>query len=401
MKIERIVSDATLVVRFVDDCDAIPAELWDSCFCPPREGVWWYRGLQNSGLDDQFRFFYAVIEQPDSSGLPRPVGIAPCFIADVPMDAVLPPYLVFLLSLPSKVFPSLGYQRTLFIGNPCSDEGWVGLLPGVDRRAALLAVHDAVQCEAKRLRAPMMVWKDCPAEMRHDMAWLGLQRGLFGMHSYPNALMTFEGTGKDGYFAQLKGSRRHQLKKKLRTSAQQFDAVADVIQCPTAAVMDEIFGLFQQTFEKSDVQFERLNRQFFEQIAQAPQAHFLLLRDRQSGDLVAFMLCLTVGDLVINKFIGFDYARPREWLLYFRLWDAAVDWALARGASGIQSGQTCYAPKIEQGHSLSPLYHYVCHANRLVHWVYGKVARTVTWHSLDDDLARFLKAHPEATPEEA
>ncbi len=399
MKIDHITSGANLAVRFVDDCDAIPAALWEATFQPPREGVWWYRTLQQSGLEEQFRFFYAVLEQTQEDGQPQPVGIAPCFIADIPLETVVPPQLTPILALLGRVFPSLLYQRTLLVGSPCADEGWVGLLPGIDRAAAVLAIHDAIQGEAKKQRAPMITWKDCPVETKRAMDYLLRQRGLFNLYSYPSTLMTFQGSDKDAYFAQLKGSRRHQLKKKLRTSAQLCDLSVEVVQHPSDALMTEIFALFYQTFTTSDVQFERLNRRFFDLMGQLPLSHFLLLRERQSGDLVAFMLCLTVGDLVINKYIGLDYSRPREWLLYFRLWDAVVDWALARGASGVQSGQTCYAPKIEQGHDIIPLYHYCRHTNPLMHWIYKKVAATITWHNIDDGLARFLTAHPEQEPE--
>jgi len=72
-----------------------------------------------------------------------------------------------------------------------------------------------------------------------------------------------------------------------------------------------------------------------------------------------------------------------------------VDWALSRGVDAIQSGQTGYAPKIETGHRLLPLTNYCAHRNRLVHAIGRAFARHITWSTLDDDLARFLKAHPD------
>ena len=107
------------------------------------------------------------------------------------------------------------------------------------------------------------------------------------------------------------------------------------------------------------------------------------------------MLCFLLGDRVINKFIGLDYAQPRESFLYFRLWDAALDWALARGATAIQSGQTGYAPKIELGHRLMPLTNYSAHRNPLVHRLYDWAARRIDWSSLDPDLAAWVRSHGE------
>lgn len=384
-----------LSVRFVDQCTDIPAPLWDACFHPPREGLWWYRALEGSGLEDQFTFFYGVIEQDDGNGGKRPIGIAPCFIADVPLELVVPQELMFLFVLPAKVFPSLARRRTLFVGSPCADEGWVGVEEGADRAAAVLAVHDAVDAEARRRRIPMVVWKDVPLCDKANLDRVRGQRRLFALPSYPNALVRFPGGGKDGYFASLKGSRRHQLKKKLRTSHQHFQATTEVLQAPDAARLDEIHALFCNTFDRAEEKFERLNRRFFELLAAEPNVHFIVLREAAHGQAVAMMMCFEIGELVINKFVGFDYSRPKEWLLYFRLWEAALDWALSRGATGIQSGQTCYKPKLEQGHSLMPLFNYGRHANRLLHWVYAKVAATITWQSLDDDLATVLKAHPE------
>jgi len=33
--------------------------------------------------------------------------------------------------------------------------------------------------------------------------------------------------------------------------------------------------------------------------------------------MLAFMLCFDMGERVINKYIGLDYGRPKEWSLYF------------------------------------------------------------------------------------
>ena len=170
----------------------------------------------------------------------------------------------------------------------------------------------------------------------------------------------------------------------------------EVVQHPDGLVLDEVFSLFWQTYEHATVRFEKLNRKFFEIVATQSVTHFILLRERSSNEMIAFMLCFAVGSKLINKFIGIDYRRPREWLLYFRLWDAAVDWALSRGADTIQSGQTGYAPKIETGHRLAPMTNYCAHRNPVIHAIGSACARRIDWSTLDDDLGRFIQAHPDA-----
>jgi hypothetical protein len=376
-------------IEFVERSSDVPASLWRAAYPGHLEGDWWYRCLERCGVEDQFTFSYAVIHADG-----RPVGVAPLFLMDVPIDLVLPPFLVPVFRFFGHVVPGLRYQRTLFVGSPCADEGSVGTLASIDRRAALLSLARALPAKVRETGASMLVWKDFRESDRSDLDWLSGQCGLFPLVSFPGTEVLLPSGRKDDYFAAMKGSRRHQFRKKLRRSAAAADLSVDVVREPDAAALDEIFGLFLQTYEKAETKFEKLNRRFFELLAAEPVSHFVLLRDR-SGHLVAFMLCFALDGRMINKFIGIDYARPKDWFLYFRLWEAAVDWALAQGFRSIQSGQTGYAPKIEIGHHLVPLTNYCRHRNPLVHRIYALVAKTIGWQTLDDDLARFLKAHPE------
>jgi predicted N-acyltransferase len=286
----------------------------------------------------------------------------------------------------------------LFVGSPILDEGRVGLISQVNRRDALLAVETALEKKARELRAPMIVWKDFPESSTADLKWLSQHRRFFRVISFPNTVVEFPSDRKEDYFAAMKGSRRRKLKTKLKRSREQVAVNVEIVQRPDANTLDEIFGLFWQTYEKSPTKFEKLNRKFFELIAEKPPVHFIVLREDSAGEMIAFMLCLDLGERLVNMFIGMDYSRPKEWLIFFRLWEAAVDLALSRGFSAIVSGRSSYEAKIEIGHRLVPLNNYCRHRNVVLHQIYRIFAQTIHWASMDDALARFLKAHPpEAT----
>ena len=380
----------TLSVRTVQHASEVPGLLWDEGFAPPLEGRWWYEVLEQSGLEDQFTFLYAVVERDGS-----PVALAPMFVADVPIELVVPEELMPLFAVVGRVFPAVMAQRTLFVGSPCADEGTIGVLPGVDRVEVFVAIAQAMGHIARRHRALMLVWKDMPQAYAADMAIAAPKTGLFSTPSFPGAEVAFVSTDKADVFARMKPSHRQQLKRKLRRSCEQAPLDITVIQQPDRLMMDEIFGLFKQTYDKAETRFERLDIQFFQRIATEPAVHFLMLRHRIDGQLVAFMLLFDLGDAVINKFIGIDYQRPRDWMLYFRLTDAAIDWALTRGAKRLQSGQTGYRVKIELGHSLTPLLNFARHRVLPIHWIYALVAKTINWTTLDVELAHHLKSHPE------
>jgi len=98
-------------VEFFETASQIPNGIWDSCFQPPAEGCWWYETLDQSGIKDQFTFFYGLIEH-----LGRPVGIAPGFVMDVPVEQVAPQEFLRLLRPVGKIVPSVLCQRTIFVG---------------------------------------------------------------------------------------------------------------------------------------------------------------------------------------------------------------------------------------------------------------------------------------------
>jgi predicted N-acyltransferase len=315
---------------------------------------------------------------------------------EVPVDQVAPQEFLRLLRLVRKLVPSVSCQRTLFVGSPVLDEGRVGLISNVNRRAALLALQVALENKANEVRALLIVWKDFPESSWADLKWLSHQRRLFRVISLPNTVVEFPSYRKEDYFAAMKGSRRRKLKMKLRRSKEQVALGVEIVQHPDAKTLDDILRLFWQTYEKSTTKFERLNRKFFEIFSETPNALFIILREQITGEMIAFMLCFDMGQRLINMFVGMDYSRPKEWMLFFRLWEAVVDLALSRGFSAIVSGRSSYEAKIEAGHKLVPLNNYCRHRNILLHGIYSILAQRVRWASLDEALARFLNAHPDA-----
>jgi hypothetical protein len=381
---------AEYTINWLSSESEIPSELWQACFPAPYEGHWWYKALELCGITDQFTFLYAQVS--DTNG---PIAIAPAFVMNVPMRLVLPPPILPLANIVGKFIPSALYQRTLFIGSPCSDEGRVGMLARANRAEVLRLVNDSMVLQAKKFNASMRVWKDFPQEYTQDFA--AFPSNLFPLVSFPGTVVELPNATKEGYLSTLKSSRRNKLKKKLKAAAE-TPVDIEVIQQPDSATMDEIFSLFWQTYEKGSTKFERLNRKFFDLIACETHSYFVLLREGESKQVVAFMLCFALGDHVINKFIGIDYTKPKDWFLYFRLWEAAVDWSASIQAKSIQSGQTGYSAKIELGNQLVPFTNYCAHKNPIIHWVYAKVAKTINWDTLDEDLAIYLQAYPNEKP---
>ena len=374
------------VVTWHDTAAACDATLWQSGFPAPLEGRWWYEALEQSGLEDQFTFSYAQVHDADG----RARALAPCFLMEVPLEMFVPPPLVPLLRPLGKLFPALLHQRTLFVGSPCADRGWIGMDPSLGEpevEAVLLVLDQAARARSRALGAPMRVWKDLPHRFADVIGKLAPRLGLFRVVSFPATYVALPAGGVDAYLKAMKPSRRQKLKRRLRISHAAVALDCSVVAAPDADQLAVLFGLFWQTYEHATTRFERLTPDFFRAMAALPMVRFIVLRETLERQPVAFMMVYIEGPILVNKFIGIDYQRPRDWMLYFRLWEAAVQAAIDFGLEGIESGQTGYNAKVAVGHTLIPLDNFCQHANPLLQAIYAWVGRRISWSSLDPELA--------------
>ncbi len=380
-------SAQAITIDWVNRADDLPADLWGRCYPAPLEGLWWYRALERAGLEDQFTFAYAVISRGGT-----PVGIAPTFVMNLPLDIVMPDEIAPYVAWIGRWVPALRYQRTLFVGSPCAEEGTIGLVEGTLFADVMAPLMLAVDARAKAARVDMTVWKDMPDAVRPCFDGLVASGRLFDTPSFPGTEILALADSFEGYLARLGGNQRHQLRKKLKASRAALDLVATIDADPSPETHAEIWALFQQTYERAETRFERLTPQFFRELAIAPQTRFLLLRMKPSGQLAAFMLCYRDGDCATNKFIGIDYTLGEKVFLYFRLFEEFVVWATQTQARWLRSGQTGYRAKFDLGHTPVPLTNFARHRIGVLHWIYARVGRSITWSSLDPDLKTYLDA---------
>jgi len=140
-----------LTLEWLNSESQIPQALWDNCFPAPYEGQWWYRSLECSHLEKQFTFTYGLISYNG-----EPIGIAPAFVMDVPIELVMPPIVLPIIKVIGKFIPTFLYQRTFFIGSACSDERHIGIDPQFFKNNELtqddffICIQEAAEKQAKK-----------------------------------------------------------------------------------------------------------------------------------------------------------------------------------------------------------------------------------------------------------
>lgn len=382
----------SLTLTWYGRSDQIDVDVWQRCFAPGRQGLFWFRSLEQGELDDQFTFFYGLVRRDGEV-----IALVPAFVFDVPLDLVAPPWAARCLGWFARgPLRAWGCQRTFFIGNVAGEEGSIGLAPGVDLAPLAMLIHDAARAKADEVGAPLLTWKDVEHDQRRALDSLLTARGAFRLVSYPGTSVPLRAGGFEAFLAGQKSSRRHQLRKKLKRGEAAGSTRVERVHRPGDAELQELFALFEQTYRKASTRFERLGLPYFRALAACDETHFIVLRGVADGRAQAFMLVLDLGTRAINQFIGIDYTLGEDRYLYFRLFAAAYDWASETGATRFHSGQTGYRAKLDLGHRLVPLWNYARHRNPLLNRLFAWIGGDVSWRTLDADLAHYLHAHPEA-----
>lgn len=382
----------SLQVTWHSRANAIPADLWERFFRVPFEGQFWYRSIE-MGCLDPCEYNYGLLHRGS-----KVVGLMPAFVFEMPIDLILPPASRQALKRSFARLCGIRKLRIFFVGSVGGEEGHVGLDASLSLRNVALQLHDAARARATLVGARFLVWKDFTTNDAVALDDLCVLRRAFRIPSFPGSEIQLVQGGYESFLRTQTAARRYKIKRKFSIGKSVLPTQTRLIATPTPADVNRLFKLFQQTYERGAVKFESLTEAFFLQAAQAVETQFIVLETLSSREPVAFMLLLRLGERVINRFVGIDYARGTQTYLSFRLFAAAYDWAASTGARVLQSGQTGYVAKLDLGHNLVPLFNYCEHSNRLVNAVLARASRDTTWESLDRSLSAHVRANRVCRP---
>ncbi|MEO6876503.1 MAG: GNAT family N-acetyltransferase [Opitutaceae bacterium] len=358
----------TVVVLTVDQ---IPRPEWDRLFGLLAEGYDFFRVLERSKLAG-FNFSYAVVYEAGRVAL-----IAPLFWADFDLAIGVDGLPDRLIRTTRNIFPRFLRARTLFCGSPFGEQGMLGMAGDATDPTALIGCLAALlNSFAREKGLRFILFKDFPpaaADLLRPLERLGFMRG----DSFPNVIVDLPFDSMNAYLASLGAGTRKNLRRKVRQAqAAGWEGATEVRN--VSAVIEDIYSLYLKTYEQGTVHFEKLTRDYFLEVHRqmGDSARFFL--HHVEGRLVAFNLCFLHGDLLIDKFIGMNYARVRKLNLYDVTWYSNVQWCLAHGVRHYQVGQTDCADKLRLGGRLMPLAYHARHLNPLAQILLRGMARLIT-----------------------
>ena len=371
----------TRIVRKIDDI--IPEE-WNRVFPPVLENYYFFKTLTESRFEE-FSFYFITVHEGEEL-----VGAAPCFLMNYPLDTTVQGRLKNLFAGIQKFFPKIFNLKALICGCPMGP-GRMGIRG--DRARVIRAILEGMQQIARKEKVPIVAFKDFDATYRQVLDPLR-QQCFYEFESLPNTEMDLPFKDFEDYLKTLSRISRYDLRRKFKKVDGHVCIETEVSNRLDGVLLDEVYALFLQTSSRGELQFEKVPKDFFKNIAgnMPDQVRFFLWRIDKK--LVAFTLCLVSGDRLIDYYLGLDYAVAFQYHLYFVRFRDLLKWCLDQKIKKYEMGNTSYEPKRRLGFNFIPLYAYAKCRNPWINPFFKLLCRAVKPGNFEPVLKDMKKTSP-------
>jgi hypothetical protein len=334
---------------------------WKTAFAGERKDNRFYELLEDT-LRDGFDYGYFVIR--DNKDV---CAIQPYFVLDQDLVAGVDRHAKKLIGRIRRLWPRFMRARTLMVGCVAGE----GHLDGdeLSQKANAELLSRSLHRLARDLNTVMIVLKEFPAKYRGPLQCFR-RAGFTRVPSMPMTKLGIDYKDFEDYLRQSLSPRtRAKVRRKLRSAGRAHPAIIMSRIDDVTAVVDEIYPLYLNVFERSALQFEKLTKEFLCEIGMRLPDETRFFIWRQDARIIAFALCMVQGDDIYHEYVGFDYSVAFKLNLYYRVFHDIVEWAIAHGYRQFHSGSLNYDPKWHLRHSLDPLDLYVRHTSPAINAV--------------------------------
>lgn len=311
------------------------------------------------------------------------VCIVPIFVTDYALDTTLQGPMKALTHHLSKWLPSLMTLRLLCVGSPVTDSAQIGFFKDLPLDSEMIRVlTEKLDEVAEREGAKVIAFKDLIAADAKQLQPLLTMQGYASVENMPIAKNLINFKDLDDYLATLSYSTRKSLRRKLKTLNQL--RIEEHNGSPPH--LEEIYQLYLNCYEKSELKFEKLTLEFFESLAglMPNQCRFVLYYVNEK--LIGFNCLLHGNGVLMDKYIGLDYVDSQRVNLYSLSWLYNIQMCIRDGFHTFQSGQASYETKLRLGATLEQTYILFKHRNKLVNPIFKLASHVLAYGNFDPAL---------------
>jgi hypothetical protein len=369
--------------------DGIPPEdydTWIGCFEGKATDHRYYE-IVHLSLKSQFEHYYLLLK--DGEGHTR--AVQPFLIVSQDLVLGTPALVRNPVSWVRRYFPGFLKLRMLMVG--CSAGEGDLALEKVSGKVdwTVEGLRQSLRPVARKLKAMLIVFKDFPKAYRQALDALR-GAGFTRVPSMPATRLDLDFEDFEEYLTKrVSYSMRKNLRKKFRKVAKgeavHWEVVADV-----SPFVDEIYPLYRQTLERSELKFEELSQTYFCELSRRmpDRARFFLWR--QEGRIIAFASVLVHDGVLRDNYIGLDYSVALDRHLYFVTWRDTIIWALENGIHTYHSAPLNYDPKYHFRMELEPLDLYVLSAHTWLNPIFRRILPLLEPTRYDRTIQKFANA---------
>jgi len=347
---------------------------------------WRYYEIVQETINPEFDYRYLVVRNSDGKVL----AIQPFFLVHQDILQGSNTRLTKFAENVRKIWPGFLKIRTLMVGN-AAGPGYLQPTQEEERVQVARILSKNLIPLGKLHRSALVVLKEFPRFDRNALSEL-LAEGFSLLPSLPHTQHDLSRFASfDDYKEAKNRNGRRRIERHLKASTNPGVAPIQLeVRDSGEGAIDEIYELYEKTFERASMSFERLTPEYFREIGRRMPDRARFFFWRQNGKIIAASLCLIEGDTLLTEYLGLDYTVANDLKLYFRVHYDTIDWAIKNGFKSLVSTPLGYEPKLYLGHELLPVDLYVAQTfsssmNSFFKWMASKIDPTVN----DPVLERF------------
>ena len=365
-----------IITNTIDD---IPRQQWDGVFGNDIiEGWGYHKALEESQIKE-FSLNYLTAEKNN-----KLIAIAPFFTMDFSFATIIQGRLQKLISKIQRKFPNFLKVKLLFVGLPTAEELYIGIAPGENKETIIGGILRKLYEFCKTNKIKVILFYNLTEEQK-ELAGLLVANKFCKMDNFPNTRIALGFSSYQEYLDTLSKNTRKDLRRKLNKSSSLLKLETKITD-DASGLEEQIFELYMNNFNESDVHFETLTPAFFKNICRRMKGTAKIFLTYSEDKLIAFNLCFIKNGTCIDKFIGFDKRLSHAYHLYQATFNYNINWCIENGLRFYQMGITDYHPKLRLGAKLIPLYAYFKHTNKIANIFSPLIARLIQPTNFDPTL---------------
>ena len=374
---------------FARSTDVDP-ELWRVTFGAGPKGFEYYQLIEET-VGMGFAYRYLVLFDSDE----RAIALQPLILVDQDLAASINGHIGGAIKFVRTRAPRFMQARMLMAGCLVG-EGKLGVISGVDPNFASTLLARALRFFAQAEDVSMIAIKDFPVHLRQELGPL-TRGGYTRIDGFPSLYLDLDFASVDDYMRErLTRVTRKSLRRKLKKTAAVVPPIQLEVLTDCSDVIDEIYPLYLNVVERSEVRFEVFTKEYFLEAGRRMPGRFRYFIWRRAGKAVAFCFCTIWGETIYDNDIGLDYDAAYDLSLYYLTFHDILDWALKHRLRVYETAPFNYDAKLHLRLKLVPLDLYVRHTTPLFNLMLKFIAPLFAPAKSDPALRKYYRANNSA-----